>query len=152
MGGCCCCVLVVEEGFETELQNGLDMVLSKLVATKFWSNFVWVEEDYDKKFQSRFLIPSWKDCDQFWSKILVSVEEDCNKKFGATLGVNWFGWRTKSEKLGAHSFVVAGKKKIAAFVVAVFVVYVGRRQEFAKICCCSFCVCICRQEFFFFFF
>ncbi len=58
MGGCGCWVLVVEEGFETELQNGLDMVLSKLVATKFWSNFVSVEEDYDKKFQSRFLIPS----------------------------------------------------------------------------------------------
>ncbi len=39
MGGCCCCVLVVEEGFETELQNGLDMVLSKLVATKFLEQF-----------------------------------------------------------------------------------------------------------------
>jgi len=39
VGGCCCCVLVVEEGFETELQNGLDMVLSKLVATKFLEQF-----------------------------------------------------------------------------------------------------------------
>lgn len=58
MGEWVSCVLVVEEGFETELQNGLDMVLSRLVATKFWSNFVSVEEDYDKKFQSRFLIPS----------------------------------------------------------------------------------------------
>jgi hypothetical protein len=32
-------VLVLEEGFETELQNGLDIVLTKLVAIKFWSNF-----------------------------------------------------------------------------------------------------------------
>jgi hypothetical protein len=39
VAGCCGCVLVVEEGFETELQNGLDIVLGKLVASKFWSNF-----------------------------------------------------------------------------------------------------------------
>ncbi len=44
------------------------------------------------------------------------------------------------------------QKKIAAFVVAVFVVYVRRRQEFAKLVVTVFCVCICRQEFFFFFF
>jgi hypothetical protein len=110
----------------------LEKVLSKLVATKFWSNFgvswrrLWLNkcleqilvvswklwqilvsvEDCDKfleqfldsikdcdKFlgailcQLKIVIKNFranlwylveKDCDQFWSKFLVSVEEDCD--------------------------------------------------------------------------
>ncbi len=205
MAGCCCCVLVVEEGFGTELQDGLDIVLSKLVATKFWSNLglswrrLWLKKCLEQ------ILVSVEGCDKFWCQLKIvtifwskfwSQSKIGDKFFGAILcqlktvikkfranlwyldekivinfGANICSQLKKiviknleqlwvsiglDEELKVRSLepiiLFCRQKKIAAFVVAVFVVYVRRRQEFAKLVVTVFCVCICRQEFFFFFF